>query len=101
MSLPTLLRTKNVMHILITSILLVFSTIQTLSQIKSQEFVDNIQKHFITQVSNDILDFIKCCIKVGCTLTFDPLYNMLFGRLRPEGNISVNNNVLVVSLIDE
>ena len=62
------------------------STTQTLSQIKSEEFIGHIQKHFITTspltyVTNGIRDLVKCCIKRW--VPFDPAtcclvdYNLL------------------------
>ena len=40
---------------------------QTLFQIKSQDIIGHIQKHFMTSplayVTNDFQDFVKCCTK--------------------------------------
>ena len=67
------------------------STTQTLSQITSQECTGHTQTHLITTrpltyVTNGIQDFVKCYIKVGCTLTFDPTtcylvdYNLQYAK---------------------
>ena len=64
------------------------STTQTLSQIKSQECIGHIQKHFITTspltyVTNGIQDIVFNAVsKVGCTSTFDPK-TCYFGGLQP------------------
>ena len=72
MSLTTLFRTQNNMSCLFllppTYFLnIIVPTTQTLSQIKSQEFLGQIQKHIITTsrlsyVTNGNHDFVKCCI---------------------------------------
>ena len=63
------------------------STIQTLSQITSQDCTGHIQKHLITTgpltyVTNGIQDFVKCYIKSWVHLDLRP-DNMLFGGLQP------------------
>ena len=62
------------------------SITQTLPQIKSQEFIGHIQKHFITcpltYVTNGIQDFVKCCMKSWVNRDLRP-DNMLFGGLQP------------------
>ena len=65
------------------------STTQTVSQIKSQEFIGHIQKHFITTslltyVTNGIQEFVKWCIKGWVHLDLRP-DNMLFDGLQPVG----------------
>ena len=55
---------------------IMLSTTQTLSEIKSQESIGHVRKHFIrrplTYITNGIQDFVKCCIKSWlCTSTFD------------------------------
>ena len=65
------------------------STTQTLAQIKSQEFIGHMQKHFITTspltyVTNGIQDFVKCCIKSWVHLDLRPDIT-LFDGLQPIG----------------
>ena len=63
------------------------NTTQTLLQIKSQEFIGHLKRHFmttnpLTYVISDIQEFVKCCIKSWVHLDLRP-NNMLFGRLQP------------------
>ena len=61
---------------------IILFTTQTLSQIKSQEFISLIQKYFITSpLIKGIQDFVKCYIKSWVHLDLWP--NMLFGGLQP------------------
>ena len=54
------------------------------TQIKSQEFIGHIQKHFITSphtyVTNGIQDFVKCSVKSWVHINLWP-HNELFGGL--------------------
>ena len=61
--------------LLVTYLLNMVSTTQTLSQIKSQEFIGS-------YVINGIQDLVKCCIKGWVHLDLRP-DNMLFGGLQP------------------
>ena len=80
---------------------IVVSTTQTLFQIKSQECVGHIQKHFIssplTYVTNNIQDFVKCCIKSWVHLDLRP-DSMLFGGLHPiVSTISIQKSKILAS----
>ena len=63
-----------------------WGTTQTLSQIKSQEFIGHIQEYFITTSpltydTDGIQDFVKCYIKSWVHLNLQP-DNMLYGGLQ-------------------
>ena len=68
-------------------IFIMASTTQTLSQIKSQEFIGHVQKHLITirpltYVTNGIQDFVKCCIKSWVPLDLRPDIMQFGGHLQ-------------------
>ena len=68
------------------------STIQTLPQIKSQEFINHIKQHFMTSplryVNKVIQDFIKCCIKSWLHVDLQP-DNILFGGARSSSVVTL------------
>ena len=100
----TQLHKKNVMLVFITYHWnIMVSTTQTLSQIKSQEFISQINQHFmiispLTYVTNGIQEFVKCCSKSWVHLDIRP-NDILLGRL--QSLVAQNTICVTLEVVNE